>query len=212
MNLQEMASRLSIEAKGPADYAILGVGDIERLAPDDNLAPNTIYFIESPAVFKRHPKAVEGGIILTIPALAEKFRYALVAPERDIRLAFIKLLKLFDKSPVFAQGVSPEAHVHPSATVAPTAVVLPGAVVMEGAKVGAGVTLYPGVVIESHAEICEGVVLFPNVVIGHHCVIGKNSIIHGGTVIGADGFGFYDQPGHRYKIPQIGNGNITAVI
>ncbi len=76
---------------------------------------------------------------------------------------------------------------------------------MEGANIGERCTLYPGVVVEPNAQIGEGTVLFPCVVIGHHCVIGKNGIIHGGTVIGADGFGFYDQPGKRYKIPQIGN-------
>jgi UDP-3-O-[3-hydroxymyristoyl] glucosamine N-acyltransferase len=205
MNLQTAAELLQIEARGQADYPIKGVRDIERLSHDQALEENYIYFIESPAVFKRHPRAVEGGAVLTIPALADKFRHALVAPEHDIRLAFIKLLKHFDKTPVFEPGISPHALVHPSAKIAESAVILPGAIVMEGATIGAKCTLYPGVVIEPFAEIGEGCILYPCVVIGHHCMIGKNGILHGGTVIGADGFGFYDQPGQRYKIPQIGN-------
>ncbi len=205
MNLQKTAELLGIEARGPADYPVKGVRDIERLSSDQSLEENYIYFIESLAVFKRHLKAVESGAVLTIPALADKFRHALVAPERDVRLAFIKLLKHFDKTPVFEPGISPQAHVHSSAKIAESAVVLAGATVMEGATVGARCTLYPGVVVEPFAEIGEGSTLYPCVVIGHHCVIGKNAIIHGGTVVGADGFGFYDQPGQRYKIPQIGN-------
>ncbi len=205
MNLQNIAELLKIEFRGPADYPIKGVRDIERLSPEQGLEENHIYFIESPAVFKRHPKAVEGGAVLTIPALADKFRHALVAPERDVRLAFIKLLKHFDKTPLFKSGISPQALVHPSAKVAESAVILEGAIVMEGAAIGARCTLYPGVVIQPFAQIGEGSILYPCVVIGHHCVIGKNNIIHGGTVIGADGFGFYDQPGQRYKIPHIGN-------
>ena len=47
--------------------------------------------------------------------------------------------------------------------------------------------------------------LFPGVVLGHHCVIGKEGIVHGGTVIGADGFGFFDDARGRHKIPQVGN-------
>lgn len=205
MNLQTMAELLTIEARGDTDYPIKGVRDIERLAEDRSLEEHYLYFVESPAVFKRHPKASESGAVLTIPALADKFRHALVAPERDIRLAFIKLLKHFDRTPVFEPGISPRAHVHPSAKVAESAVILEGVTVMEGAVIGARSVLYPGVVVEPFGEIGEGSTLYPCVVIGHHCVIGKNAIIHGGTVIGADGFGFYDQPGQRHKIPQIGN-------
>jgi len=205
MNLQETAELLNIEARGPADYPVKGVRDIERLSDDQGLEENYIYFIESRAVFKRHPKTAERGAVLTIPALADNFRQALVAPERDVRLAFIKLLRHFDNRPVFQPGISPQALVHPSAKIAESAVVLEGVIVMEGATIGARCTLYPGVVVEPFAEIGEGAILYPCVVIGHHCVIGKNDIIHGGTVIGADGFGFYDQPGQRYKIPHIGN-------
>ena len=156
MNLQKMAELLSIEAKGPADYAIEGIKDIERLSAEQGLEEHYIYFIESLAVFKRHPRAVESGVILTIPALAEKFAHALVAPERDIRLALIKLLKHFDQTPIFEPGISPQAHVHPSAKVAASAVVMAGASVMEGAVIGERCTLYPGVVIEPYAQIGEG--------------------------------------------------------
>src|SRR5258708_5594418 len=136
MNLQQMAELLKIEARGPAEYLIKGVRDIERLSADQGLDENYIYFIESLAVFKRHPKAVEGGVVLTTPALADKFRHALVAPESDIRLALIRLLKYYDKTPQFKPGISPKAHVHPSAKVAPSAVVLEGVTVMEGATIG----------------------------------------------------------------------------
>src|ERR1035441_3887288 len=205
LNLQKTAELLNIEARGQADYPVKGVRDIERLSDDKGLEENYIYFIESLAVFKRHPKAVEGGAVLTIPALAGKFRHALVAPEHDIRLAFIKLLKHFDKTPVFEPGISPQAHVHPSAKIDESAAILAGGIVMERAKIGARGILFPCVVVEPFAEIGEGSTLYPCVVIGHHCVIGKNAIIHGGTVIGADGFGFYDQPGQRYNsVPQPG--------
>ena len=205
MLLRDIAERLKIEFRGAPDYEVKAIRDLQRLADTEAPAENCVYFVESLAVFKRHPRAVEAGAILTIPALAEKFPHALVAPERDVRLAFIALLKIFDKAPVFQPGVSPQACVHASAQVAASASIQAGATVMEGATVGAGCILYPGVVVEPFAVVGEGTVLYPCVVLGHHCVLGKNNIIHGGTVIGADGFGFYDQPGKRYKIPQIGN-------
>lgn len=205
MNLDELAAKLGLEPKGPSDYAVKGVRDIETLSPEQDLEDHFVYFIETPAVLKRHPKAADHGLVLTTAALAAKFPRALVAPEGGTRLALIALLKAFEKTPSFPAGVSPDAKVHPSAKVAASASVLPGAVLMEGAVVGERCTVYPGVVLEPFAEIGEGTVLFPNVVLGHHCRIGKNGVVHGGTVIGADGFGFYDGPTGRHKIPQIGN-------
>lgn len=205
MNLRELATTLGLEIKGSPDYEIKGVRDIEALSEGQDLEENYVYFIESQAVLKRHPKAVERGAILTTSALADRFRCALIAPEGGARLAFIALLKQFDRTPSFPAGISPEARVHPSARVAPNAAVLPGAVVMSAAVIGERCIVYPGVVIEPNAQIGADTVLYPAVVVGHHCVIGKNCIVHGGTVIGADGFGFYDEPGGRHKIPQIGN-------
>ena len=204
-NLQALAARLNLPFRGPSDYAIEGVADVERLKPEDRLADGRIYFIETPAVLKRHPLAAESGAVLTTPELADRFPRALVAPAGESRVAFIKLLQAFDRTPVFAAGVSQDAVVHPKATVAADAAVMAGAVIMEGASVGARCVIYPGVVLEPHSSVGEGTVLYPNVVVGHHCVVGRECIVHGGTVLGSDGFGFFDQPGKRHKVPQIGN-------
>jgi UDP-3-O-[3-hydroxymyristoyl] glucosamine N-acyltransferase len=205
MNLESLSRLLNAQYRGPAGYEIKGVRDIERLGPEDELEEHAVYFIESPAVLKRHPKAAASGAILTIPALADKFSRALVVPAADVRVALIELLRHFDRAPVFAAGVSPQAHVHPTAKIEASSTVLPGAVVMEGAVIGARCVIHPNVVIEPYAEIGEDSVLHPCVVIGHHCVLGRAALLHGGAVIGADGFGFFDQPGKRRKIPHIGN-------
>lgn len=206
MNLQELARRLDVGMQGPADYRIDGLRDVETLSPEQGLVDHCVYFIETPAVLKRHPKALESGaVVLTTPQLAPKFRVALVAPEGGARLALIALLKAFDTAPKFAAGISPDARVHVSAKIAESASVLAGAVVMEGAVVGERCVLYPGVVIEPFARIGDDTVLGSCVVVGHRCEIGKHCILHGGAVIGADGFGFYDDASGRHKIPQIGN-------
>jgi UDP-3-O-[3-hydroxymyristoyl] glucosamine N-acyltransferase len=205
MNLESLARLLNVEYRGPAGYEIKGVRDIERLGPEAVLEEHKVYFIESPAVLKRHPKAAESGVILTIPALADKFPHVLIAPAADVRVAFINLLKHFDRAPHFAAGVSPDARVHPTAKIEVSATVLAGAVVMEGAVIGARCVIHPNAVVEPFAEVGEDTVLRACVVIGHHCVIGRSCLLHSGVVIGADGFGFFDQPGKRHKIPHIGN-------
>jgi UDP-3-O-[3-hydroxymyristoyl] glucosamine N-acyltransferase len=205
VTLSELGRTLGVAVRGDGDYAVHGLRDIERLSPEQPLEENGLYFVESEAVLKRHPRAAERGAVLTAAKLADKFSRALVVPGAGIRLVFIKLLKLFDKTPAFKPGVSPGALVDKAARVDPSAAVLPGAVVMEGAVVGPRCTLYPGAVLEPFAAVGEGTVLYPGVVIGHHCVVGRHCILHGATVIGADGFGFYDEPGGRHKVPQIGN-------
>src|SRR5204863_4867683 len=102
MNLQQLADLAGVGIHGSGDYAISGMRDIERLTSAMVLEENYLYFMESPAVLKRHPRAVEQGAVLTTPALADKFVHALVAPEGEIRLAFIELLKIVDQAPRFA--------------------------------------------------------------------------------------------------------------
>lgn len=203
--LGELAAALGLTHQGPSDTPVLGVKDVERLKPEDSLEDGYVYFIETPAVLKRHPKAAEKGVILTTPTLAPQFSRALVAKEGQTRWALIALLARYDKTPAFPAGVAAGAHVHPSAKVDPTASVQAGAVVMEGAEVGPKAVLYPGVILEPRAKVGEGTVLYSNVVVGFDCVIGRRCQVHACSVIGGEGFGFHDQDGKRSKVPQIGN-------
>jgi len=182
----------------------MGLRDVERLSPEQPLEDGFVYFIESKSVLKRHPLAPLNGIVLTTVELAPAFPRAVVI-NGDARLAFIKLLAHLDPKPSFAAGVSKEPLVHPGARIDPSASVLPGAVVMDGAEIGARAVIWPGAVIEPRARIGEDTVIRSNVVVGYGCEVGKRCIVHSATAIGADGFGFYDRPGERHKIPHIGN-------
>ncbi|MBI4060582.1 MAG: UDP-3-O-(3-hydroxymyristoyl)glucosamine N-acyltransferase [Elusimicrobia bacterium] len=202
--LQELGRMLGAGVKGAGDYAVTELRDIEKLAAGQALQDHCLYFVESKAVLKRHPLSPGNGVILTTAELADIFPLALVV-SGDARLAFFKVLEYFDRAPKFAPGVGPRAIVDPSARIDPTASVLDGAVVMARAVVGPGCVIYPGAVLETDSSVGEGTVIRSNAVIGHACVIGKRCIVHSAAVIGADGFGFYDRPGARHKVPQIGN-------
>ena len=204
ITIAELGRLVGGEIKGEPGSKIKGLRDIEKLTSAQDSEDGCLYFVESKAVLKRHPLAADKGVVLTTPELADQFPRAIVV-SGDARLAFFKVLSHFDGAPKFASGVGPKALVDPAAKVDPTASVLDGAVVMARAVVGPACVIYPGAVIEPGAVIGEGTVIRSNVVIGHACVIGKRCIIHSATVIGADGFGFYDRPGERHKIPHIGN-------
>lgn len=202
--MQDLGKMLDAAVVGDPARRIKGLRDVERLGPEQPLEEGWLYFIESKAVLKRHPLAKSGGAVLTTAALAPEFSSAL-AVSGDARLAFFKTLSYFDPAPSFPPGVGARALVDPAAKIDPSASVLDGATVMAGAAVGAGCVIHPGAVLEPGASVGDGTVIRANAVIGHGCAIGKRCLIHSATVIGADGFGFYDLPGARHKVPHIGN-------
>jgi UDP-3-O-[3-hydroxymyristoyl] glucosamine N-acyltransferase len=79
-------------------------------------------------------------------------------------------------------------------------------VIGENCVLGNNVILHPNVILYNNVSIGEKTELHSNVVCYDDTIIGKRCIIHAGAIIGADGFGFIENPNGKYdKIPQIGN-------
>jgi len=208
MKLSELATKLEGELKGNGNIEIRGVRDLELIRVTNHEAEpqkGFLYFVESKKNFNAHPESKNCDALLTTPALAGNFANAIVVPEPQARLAFIRLLELFEKIPAPVAAEKGGAYIAPDAHVDTSATVMPGAVILSGASVGAHSVIHPNAVLEQDVKIGAHTVIHPNVVVKHGCVVGEHCIIHSATVIGADGFGFYDKDGVRYKIPQIGN-------
>jgi UDP-3-O-[3-hydroxymyristoyl] glucosamine N-acyltransferase LpxD len=66
-------------------------------------------------------------------------------------------------------------------------------------------TVKPGF-IDDNVKIGNNCIIYSNGSIYKECKIGNNCIIHSGSVIGSDGFGFYENENKEFiKIPQLGN-------
>ncbi len=208
MKLSDLAAQLGGELIGDGELEIKGVRDLELIGAQNHSEkpePGYIYFVESRKNFNLHPECRECTAILTARSLANNFTNGIVVDDAAARLAFIRLLQLFERIPAPSQVARSGAFIAPSARVHDTAIVMHGAVILDGAEIGAHAVIHPNAVIEQNAKIGAHTVIHPNVVVRYDCVIGEHCIIHSCTVIGADGFGFYDKDGTRYKIPQIGN-------
>jgi UDP-3-O-[3-hydroxymyristoyl] glucosamine N-acyltransferase len=208
MKLSELAAQLGGELVGNGELEVKGVRDLELVgAPNRPKNPESgyIYFVESKKIFNQHPECRQCEAVLTTRALAENFTNAIVVEDAAARLAFIRLLQLYERSPKPSAHARTGSCIAPSARVHETAIVMHGAVILEGAEIGAHAVIHPNAVIEQNVKIGAHTVIHPNVVVKYDCIIGEHCIIHSCTVIGADGFGFYDKDGVRYKIPQIGN-------
>ena len=88
--------------------------------------------------------------------------------------------------------------------IGPDASIWPGVTLGDRVTIGARVTLYPNVFVGNDTFIGDDTLLYPNVVVREGCTIGARVIIHSGTVIGSDGFGYVQDQGRHYKIPQLG--------
>ncbi|MGM0635438.1 MAG: UDP-3-O-(3-hydroxymyristoyl)glucosamine N-acyltransferase [Bacteroidota bacterium] len=121
-------------------------------------------------------------------------------------LAMIKVLQLFaPPAPHF------ESEIHP------TAVISESAQIGNGVKIGAncyigpeveikdGVTIYPNVVVLDHSVVGNHTIIWSGAIVRDYSIIGNYCILHPNCSIGADGFGFEQDPARGLvKVPQIG--------
>lgn len=175
--------------------------NIERLGCLDTEYENAILYVENEKyldqVLSKKPVAVvvQSGLIpQNIPFIEVE----------NPKLAFIRLLELFAQSEQFTAGANTDSIIDAEADIGKDAVIMQGAVVMKGALIGENSIIYPNCVIEPNVSIGAGTILYSGVVIRTSCIVGENCRIHSGTVIGSDGYGYYEDNGQIIKIPQIG--------
>lgn len=202
MKLKDLANRLGGTVHGNGELEITGIKDLEHHSPVD---PNSIYYVASKKYLLKHQKSKDVQISLTVQSLSENFPNAVIIPEEGSKVKFIEVVALFEKKPDYKQEISSSSTIHPSAKIGKNVTIMANVYVGENVIVGDGCTLFPGVVLEPGVEIGAGTTLKSGVIVYYNCKLGKNNLIHANTVIGADGFGFYDYAGVRYKVPQIGN-------
>lgn len=190
-------AHLGAALSGDAEAAIVGVNALELAQPGElAFAESTKYL---PQVRRSRASA-----ILVPPAFPAVEGRTLLRVDHP-RLAFIRIMYLFQPRSRAMTGVHRDAVIAPDAELGDEVTIRECAVIRSRARIGSGT------IIESGAHIGEGVVIGehsfigPNVVIMHESRLGQRVIIHGGTVIGADGFGYVWTEGGHLKIPQLGN-------
>ncbi len=144
------------------------------------------------------------------PRLATEALPATGAPATVIRhpnpyLAFAKLVELFYPAPErTVTGVHPGASVSAEARLGRDVNVGFGACVEAGATIGDRVDLGPLCYDGRDVRIGDETRLNPHVTLYAGVEVGRRCILHSGAVIGADGFGYAQEGGIPYKIPQRG--------
>ncbi len=120
--------------------------------------------------------------------------------------AFVKLLSLFFKEKEYPLGtIESSAVISKTATISKSAYISHNVVIAENATVGDNTVILSNVVVGDDVVIGSNCKINANVVLHSDCILKDNVIIGSASVIGGDGFGYYDANGKHNKIPQRGN-------
>lgn len=196
MKLKELASRLALELNGDGEI------DIFAPVPIEAAGPGTIIFVASEKYLPIFEKTSASCAV--VPAsFASRARCATLTSSNPY-YDFARILEIF--FPAY----------RPPAGIDPTARIAEDVKLGDGASVGAYCTIANGVTIGRNAVIHPHATIYPNVTVGDDFVchshasiregviIGNRVTLLNGAVLGADGFGFGENEGELFKIPQVG--------
>jgi UDP-3-O-[3-hydroxymyristoyl] glucosamine N-acyltransferase len=195
MKLKDLAHLLDGRVSGDPDLDISGVagikeareGDITYLASRKNLQS----LLESKA-----------SAVIAQEEIGEITASVLVVP--NPQLAFARTLDIFFKKPFQSFGISKGAVIGEGVVFGNEVSVAPFVHIGKKVSIGDRSAVLPHVYIGDNVTIGQDVVVHPNVTIRENVTIGRNVTVHAGTVIGSDGFGYVNEEGSHFKIPQVG--------
>lgn len=195
LRLADLAEFVAGRVIGDAELAITGVSAIETAGKGDITFAVEQRFLDS-------AMESEAACVIVPPHISESEKALLIV--ENPRFAFSKIATLFSPPRRISPGVHSSASVSPSARLGREIAIGANVVIEPGARIGDLVTLFPNVYVGENVVIGDSTIVHPNVTVECGVKIGAHCIVHAGTVIGSDGFGFVENQGKHYKIPQIG--------
>jgi UDP-3-O-[3-hydroxymyristoyl] glucosamine N-acyltransferase len=174
---------------------------VTNLASFEEAGANDLTFVTGDRMLKTGRPTL-AGILLAHRRLVEITNPHIVVANPT--LAFAQVARAFFCPVSPPRGIATAVVRGHDTQIGPDVSIWPGVTLGDRVTIGARVTLYPGVFIGNDTSIGDDSLLYPNVVVREGCTIGARVIIHSGTVIGSDGFGYVQDQGRHYKIPQLG--------
>lgn len=195
MSLQELADRVEGEIAGDGLMMIEGITGI------DEAGPGELAFAEMPHLDRA--LASKAGAVL-IPATVVDFAKPAIRVANP-RLAFTRLLTLFNPPPNVERVVHPSAVVGKNLKLGDEVAVMSFVFLGDDVTIGSGTVIYPFSFIGNGSVIGQNCIIHPHVTIRERSMLGDRVIVQSGAVIGGDGFGYVTVGGSHLKVPQVGN-------
>jgi len=195
MTLKAIADQVTGKVAGDPETIITGVGPLESATQGD------ITFAEKGPSLQKIAQCKATAVL--VPADFSDPSKNLVQVKNP-RLAFAAILSCFHPLKRPTPGIHPSVVVGEGCRLGKEICIGPGTVLGGRVTLGDRVWLHPLVAIGDDVVIGNDTIVYPHVAILERCRIGQRVIIHAGTVIGSDGYGFVQDGGLHYKIPQTG--------
>ena len=193
--LHEIAELLEGGVLGDDQIIISGITGIDEAGPED------LTFAVPPHLERAEQSKAAAVIIPTGIETFGKPAIRVVNP----RLAFTRLLTLFNPVPQLEAGVHPTAVVGKNVKLAPDVVIMAQVYIGDDVSIDAGTIVYPQSYVGNGTTIGRACLVHPRVTLRERTVIGNRVIVQSGAVLGGDGFGFITVDGEHLKVPQVGN-------
>ena len=194
-SLGEIADWLEGNVLGDDQIFITGVTGIDEAGSHD------LTFAVPPHLEKALNSKAAAVIV---PASVESFAKPAIRVANP-RLAFTRLLTLFNPLPQLEAGVHPTAVIGKNVKLASDIVVMAQVYIGDDVSIGAGTIVYPQSYLGDGTVIGKNCLVHPQVTLRERTVLGDRVIVQSGAVIGGDGFGFITVDGEHLKVPQVGN-------
>jgi UDP-3-O-[3-hydroxymyristoyl] glucosamine N-acyltransferase len=195
ISLRQIHGLVGGELVGSPTVTVINLAGIEAAGPND------LTFVTGDRMLKQGGPTAAGALLVhrRMPEIANP--HIVVA---NPALAFALVARTFFCPVSPPRGIDAAVVRGTDTQIGHDVSIWPGVTLGDRVIIGARVTLYPGVFIGNETTIGDDTLLYPNVVVREGCTIGARVIVHSGTVIGSDGFGYVQDQGHHYKIPQLG--------
>ena len=196
-SLGELAVRFGLTLRGEPHLAVRSVATLARAEP------GSLSFLANSRYRRQLQTTRATAVLISAGDAGDCPVAALIHP--DPYLAYARIALLLHPPAMPAPGKHPSAVVSGSARIAASANIGPLAVVEDDAQIGDRVIIGPGCIVQRGAVVGEDSVLVSRVNLYPGVSLGKRCILHAGAVVGADGFGFAQNSGSWFKVPQVGS-------
>jgi len=200
MRVRELAEWLGATFEGDGEREVARAAQLETAGAGD------LAFVENRKAAKLADVSAAGCLIVPLDFPNPGSRTLIRAAET--RAAFVRAVSRLHPPPPVEAGIHPSAQIDETAEIGMGAVVGPNVTIGAHTIIGSGCRIGAACAIGSRVTLGQDSVLYAHVTLYDDVDIGARAILHSGSVIGADGFGFF-MAGDRYeKFPQIGRVSI----
>jgi UDP-3-O-[3-hydroxymyristoyl] glucosamine N-acyltransferase len=193
-SLQKLCDLIDGTLHGDPHYTIRSINSIDRASADE---------ITFAATDNINTAAIKAGALIV--RQNSTIHYPNLIKVDEPYQAFAILMQFFFPENRFGDSIHPQAFISDTAKLADKVSVGMFTYIGDQTTIGENSDIHPMVAIYNNVKIGRGCTIYANVTIRENVEIGDHVLIHPGTVIGADGFGFYRLRDRiPYKIPQRG--------